>query len=344
MDLILFIFALLILIGCKATVEGDYLSKDSTLALRGFLAVAIILHHLSEKTGTGVIFPFMVHTGYLIVAIFFFLSGYGLSVQYQKKGNAYLKSFFCNRIVYIFLVWVFFGIIYYIYHISTGIDITIKDALISFVYGKPIVKFSWYIAVQLWMYVFFYIAYSISKSNDWYRIGVVTLSLILLAVVYSILKYESIWYISNGTFVVGLAFPILKNRYDVYSKNHWVPCLILWAIFFSLFSMLPIVIEHYYVESSWIRTVSRIVSTMVFVMMIITFLQKIQLKSRLWSIIGECSLEIYLIHGLIMILFRGNPFYVSSDCLWTTVVVITSILMAWPLHKVTTLIGKCLRK
>ncbi len=344
MDLILVIFALLILTGSKAKVEGDYLSKDSTLALRGILAVAIILHHLSEKTGTGFLFPFMVHTGYLIVAIFFFLSGYGLSVQYQKKGNAYLQSFFRNRIVYIFLIWLFFGIIYYIYHISTGIDISIKDALISFVYGKPIVKYSWYIAVQLWMYVFFFSVYRFPKLNDWYRIGVVTSFLSILAVVYSILRYESTWYISNGSFVVGLAFPILKNRYDVYSKNHWVPCLILWAIFFSLFSMLPIVVEHYYVESSFIRIFSRVVSTMVFVMMIITLLQKVQLKSRLWSMIGECSLEIYLIHGLIMMLFRGNPLYVSSDCLWTTVVVITSILMALPLHKITTLIGECLRK
>ena len=344
MDFILAIFALLILLGCKPKVGGDYLSKESTLVLRGILAVAIILHHISEKTGTGFIFPFMVHAGYLIVAVFFFLSGYGLSVQYQKKGEVYLQGFFRNRIVYIFLVWLFFGIIYYIYYILTGIGISIGDALISFFYGHPIVKHSWYIAVQLWMYVFFFIAYNIPKCNTWFRVGVVTLFLILLTIVYSILKYESIWYMSNGAFVVGLAFPMLKKRYDAFSNNHWVLCLLLWTMAFSLFSLLPVVVEHYYIEWPWVRTASRVLSTMVFVIMIITLLQKFQLKSRIWSTIGEYSLEVYLIHGLIMILFRGNLFYISSDYIWAIIVVVTSILVARPLHSVSLLIGKLLRK
>ena len=77
LDLVFIVFVLSICFTCKRNGASSetYLSIDNTKKLRGILAIAIVLHHISEKTiASGKLFPLMVHAGYLVVAVFFFSS------------------------------------------------------------------------------------------------------------------------------------------------------------------------------------------------------------------------------------------------------------------------------
>ena len=56
----------------------DYLNAKSTSGLRGFLAIGIIFHHLSQWVTSGDEFSNFSYMGTYIVSIFFFLSAYGL--------------------------------------------------------------------------------------------------------------------------------------------------------------------------------------------------------------------------------------------------------------------------
>lgn len=83
--------------------KGALYNFDSkaTVPLRGLLAIGIILHHLSltyqfnECINAFRISPvfYFREMGGPIVAIFFLITGYGLSKSLQTKGTSYLSGF-----------------------------------------------------------------------------------------------------------------------------------------------------------------------------------------------------------------------------------------------------------
>lgn len=71
---------------------GSFSVKD-TKPLRGLLACLIVICHVSFKFDSEHYgWPFT-SFGSAIVSVFLFLSGYGLTVSFEKKGNEYLKGF-----------------------------------------------------------------------------------------------------------------------------------------------------------------------------------------------------------------------------------------------------------
>jgi len=83
--------------------NNDYLGVKSTTGLKGFLALGIVFHHLSQSVSTGGEFVNFKYMGTYIVSIFFFLSAYGLYTQNERKEgylNNFLIKFLLNPILY----------------------------------------------------------------------------------------------------------------------------------------------------------------------------------------------------------------------------------------------------
>ena len=78
----------------KKDLQKDIASLDVMKSLRGFAAIGVILHHISQEMifqNGKVLTPF-VNAGAFFVAIFFFCSGYGLIKSLDSKEN-YLHGF-----------------------------------------------------------------------------------------------------------------------------------------------------------------------------------------------------------------------------------------------------------
>ena len=60
---------------------------------------------------------------------------------------------------------------------------------------------------------------------------------------------------------------------------------------------------------------------------------KVTFGNSLLRILGDCSLELYMIHGLFIGLYRGSRIYIENPALWSAAVVASSCLGAWGLHK-----------
>ena len=110
--------------------DVDYLSNKSTKSLKGLLALLIIFHHISQKVTTGENFSNFEYMGRYIVALFFFLSGYGLYFQYSNNVN-YMKNFLRKRLVRIFIPFYVFIVIYVIYRATLG-EVINMDFFLSF--------------------------------------------------------------------------------------------------------------------------------------------------------------------------------------------------------------------
>ena len=88
---ILFVLMLLYKIkfsGIK-TYHEDYLSLEKTNAIKGILAIIIVLHHLAVRLEDRMwLAPFNKNAGWLTVAWFFFFSGAGLEPILLRRERA----------------------------------------------------------------------------------------------------------------------------------------------------------------------------------------------------------------------------------------------------------------
>ena len=79
MDLFVLVFLMIALHNCKYVGENiAYLDVDTGKVFRGLFACSVFLHHVSQVTVGGNILRAFSNTGFLSVAFFFFLSGFGL--------------------------------------------------------------------------------------------------------------------------------------------------------------------------------------------------------------------------------------------------------------------------
>ena len=98
---------------CKIGYRNDYLSFDTTNAIKGiFILLVFIKHATPYNTSSGYIYDgigdnyFQIidrYVGQWIVAMFLFYSGYGIMESIKKKGENYISSIPSKRLLTVLL-------------------------------------------------------------------------------------------------------------------------------------------------------------------------------------------------------------------------------------------------
>ena len=166
--MILLISVLLIWTVCALgshTFMGVQFSKQATVPLRGLLAIGIVLHHLSLRLVEASPDDMWICSqfqfwGAPIVAVFFFLSGYGLMVSLITKGQKYLDGFLKKRLLKIVLPLVLCSIVF------EATSITLWGGQIAdFRKDWPFLPNCWFCVTIIIYYFAFYIAALLFKSS-----------------------------------------------------------------------------------------------------------------------------------------------------------------------------------
>ena len=130
--------------------NNDYLGVKSTTVLKGFLAIGIVFHHLSQSVSTGGEFINFKYMGTYIVSIFLFLSAYGLYVQNERKKN-YLNNFLTKRLARVVIPALFVSGIYIVYFVFNKQTLPISYFINLFVKGATIIANGWFVDVLLYI-------------------------------------------------------------------------------------------------------------------------------------------------------------------------------------------------
>ena len=94
-------------------VGDEYLSKDQCNAIKGLLAILVVLTHIVARITSGILLRnIFSYLGYLCVSGFFFFSGYGLVVSYHLKGQKYAVRLLKKSVMLLALYGVY-SVIYY---------------------------------------------------------------------------------------------------------------------------------------------------------------------------------------------------------------------------------------
>ena len=286
--LFIVMIAIVLLKSSYPKLNKEYLSTDNTNIMKGISVLLVILCHIGMfSVNKGIIENLFATTGLLAVAIFIFVSGYGLMTQYLKKDN-YLKGFF-KKFVNIYIVFIICNIVTTIINnaflnTNYGIgDIIVSSLQFNFANGREL----WFVACIIFMYISFYFSFKISKRKG---ILVLICSMFIYIILCRLIGKGTWWYNTVFCFPLGAIFAIYKEKiFLFYKKFYWFKFVVLLFIFL-IFMYLYIRGYHYL----------QFIIPIIFVLLTAMMLVKVKLKSKFLLFINKISLEMYLIHLIIL--------------------------------------------
>ena len=165
--LILFIWGASNKFGKKGEFNDDFTSLDTMKSLRGFAAIGVLIHHVSQEyffQEEGILTPF-VNAGAYFVAIFFFCSGYGLIKSLDTKKD-YLKSFIRKRIVRAIVVPFYVNVLIYgalMFIVKWPVE---KVQWVTNLLGVTMMnRYAWFPIVLALLYLVFFLCFRFIKKR-----------------------------------------------------------------------------------------------------------------------------------------------------------------------------------
>lgn len=313
------------------TFMGVQFSKQATVPLRGLLATGIVLHHLSLRLveaspDCSWIWSQFSFWGAPIVAVFFFLSGYGLMVSLITKGQKYLDGFLKKRLLKIVLPLVLCSIVF------EAISITLWGGQIAdFRVDWPFLPNCWFCITIIIYYIAFYITGLFLKASTvkvTYAMWVFSFIYVFL---FKVLDFCNWWYQMVLSINIGMTWACYETaiRNVLYKYKRTVVLLL-----FLLTFMSACWASLYKVD---IFPLGMMALSLFIGLLTYTSLCLRPIKSNgLLTFFGKYSFEIYLIHGAVISVLFGMA-YTYIPHWWHVFTILTFVatfLFAWMLRKV----------
>lgn len=266
--------------------------QKATMPLRGLLALLIVAHHLGQRTGIPVVSDFTRYIGMQIVAVFFFLSGYGLCVSYSAKRQAYMHGFLRKRFSKLLPPFVLLtAAMALALHFCGLTDLSTQLHELA-TKGVTPLPYSWFIYTIIYVYVAFYVCASSGASPK--AVGATFLITMVLYVFVTahLLRFPDYWWQTALAVNLGYFVALYEQKLtDIISRHRLLSYMGTTAMLFISFC---VVCKVYVFNSVWLTT--WILMQALSVYLIIRALGFMQWK---WlCFLGAFSLDLYLVHGI----------------------------------------------
>lgn len=316
------------------------LDIKTTSCLKGILACMVLICHLHAKVALfsanvfGTVFSAF---GYLSVSVFFFLSGYGLREVTSKKAH-YIQNFPKKKLLPFFYICCFTIFVYFIRDICVGNNISILTLLQSFFFGKTIVDNGWYLQTQLLFYIIFFLIYKFVKKKK-------LLTLIFITALYCVFcaasQLSTTWYEASFGFPLGVLYSEYKNKINtILFKNKSIHLISIFCI--SIFFIITLFLGNKSLLNEWFRIPIKFISSILFALLSLSIVLLINIKNVITEFLGKISLEIYILQGIFLNIFK-KQLIIKNDWLYILCVVVCTLLLAFlfqPIYKRIGNIGK----
>lgn len=263
------------------------LSKEQTTRLKGIAIIIVMCAHIGLlKNGTGG------------VALFLFLSGFGLMKSYDEKG---LKSFWKKKITNVYFPYIIVAILQLlIYRITDPKKTVITISGLSF--GLNVDPTYWYISYLLFWYIAFYISGVIAKfiygKTQFNKDYIILMLIIAVIPLLQILINKGFWTSGSGANLYKYMFPlgVLGGILSKCSINRIIN-KILWCIIFL--SSVAYIFSNY----GKVNGDNYLFFTVLQATLWISAVQLVNrhTKNQVLDILGRYSYGIYLCEGFFMV-------------------------------------------
>lgn len=214
--------------------NADYLSKSRTDSVKGIFILLIVLTHswqyISKSEyafngfGDGLYVSFLLHLRQLVVVMFLFYSGYGVSESFKKKGLTYVKAMPRHRLLTTLLNFDVAVVAFIVVDLLLGITVTTNQCLLSLTGWESVGNSNWYIFVILLCYLMTYVVLRSSLSKRMYQ--AVALFVISFALILSLYSFkDGYWYDTLLCYPLGFVYSAYKEPIESFLKKYY------WAVF-----------------------------------------------------------------------------------------------------------------
>lgn len=303
------------------------------------MAICVLAHHLYQHSGLlrngwlhyiGGCFQAL---GYLTVALFFFLSGYGLIAAYRNNPQS-IYHFKKHKILPFYAINIILVAIYCCLYLLIGKPITIVSIIKSLTFGGTVIVNGWYIQVQLLYYILFYSVFRYCKGKlQILMMFILHTAYIALCVLFGL---SSLYYERTFIFVVGMLWYENRDRIDSCIDENRYKWLILWIASCLLFAINYLLSYH--------TILFRGLSYFFLIPSVLLLLKRVDIQNKLTSFLGNISLEIYCMQGVFLVLFHSEKANISNPYLYVLAVTASTIAAACILHPLIKYVYRSFRK
>lgn len=215
------------------------LTKERCDFLKAFFPFLIIIGHCSFFKRNA-FFDDMRWSGPYIVAIFFFISGYGLQYKYRHSqlNFEYLK----NKIKSV-LHPVIFPLIIYVLLSCNGWESFKHLFETAISHGNLILPYSWFVIVILFLYLSYYFI-RLHLKNELHFCIVYCVFLLVLTVLLHRLGWDSSSFVSNSAFLLGIIYyeneKVLLKYVNTWGGVKLLLITLMGCISFSYYNNVPL--------------------------------------------------------------------------------------------------------
>ena len=299
--------------------------------------MCVLAHHLYQHSNllrTGYLKLFgtgFQALGYLSVAVFFFLSGYGLFASFNGRPDS-IKTFPKNKILPFYLSNVILVLIYSSFKTLILKElITFPELVRSLAFGGAVIDNGWYIQVQLVYYFMFFFVFRKMTTEGWLPKILFLNALYVLGCVLA--GFSTLYYERTLIFVLGMQWYARRKDIDSVLEKKG---LAIWIASAALFA-------GCYGLSKYQGWMLRGVSYFFFIPTVLIPLRKIRIKNKITCFLGKISFEIYVMQGLFFTLFHSNKAKIDSPYLYIVMVTFATFVSAYLIHPVFRFIYKSCR-
>lgn len=295
------------------------LTIEKNTFLKCILSILIVLYHLHNQIPVGFL-KYLDNFGAPIVSLFFFLSGYGLMVSSKKKGVKYLNTFIINRVIKsLILPYILASFIYRLANSNSLPDIqeSIKNCY-RLGDTSGLLPNSWFVLALLLFYVLFYI---VQKGVFKHAIIVLSFSILIYVVETEKAGFDWSWYITAFAFPIGVLYAKKEKK-----------LLLLWEK--KKFYYLTLVV--FIICIICLKVLHSMYANMVIYMIFPTLVACIMSRFGNYCNLGivitgiaKCSYEIYLYHGVVMLMLRNNTVYIESNVVYIFSTLIVTLIVSF---------------
>lgn len=317
--------------GMKVTpFRQDALSVSTTTAIKGIFAIIILFSHTKSYLDLSFSIPdrafgwSMRYLGQLMVAPYFFYSGYGIMESIRHKAD-YVNGFFKKRILKTWFHFILAVLLFLILQSILGNRFETKQYVLCWIAWEDIGNSAWFVFTILSLYLVTYgvmlLQKRFCKSESFVAILVSLLTVGLWLVLYPVKAEEHWWYDTLLVFPAGMWFSLLKEKVTPLSHRPWVMLSVLSLLVFLLWRHF-LGIDPYGICS------------ILFILALTAVISFVRIDNAILQWLGKHCFPIYILQRIPMIAL-SNTALVNKSLLFTGIILVSSVLLAWVFTKVT---------
>ncbi len=330
--------------------NDNYLNKRNTVAVNGIFVILVVFSHYAQYAAFGGVYdePYLVlreHLNQLVVATFWFYSGYGMMEAIRRTEGSYVSKL-PVKFWQLLLRFDFAVVLFWIMNALIGTVFPLRNFLLALTGWGTVGNSNWYIFAMLVEYLLMYAAFKLGRavfSKHGRTAGLILMFIFTVAFVFTLMKADRPGYTYNTIIILpfGALWSEARKQIDrIVMKSDITYLLVLTAVLgvyvVSFFKRWSFGIEGYTV---W---------ALMFTTLLIMVTMKVNICNPLLEWFGKHIFSIYILQRIPMTLLAHFGCVESHKYISLIVVFAVTMVMALLFEKVTdfiiTLINKAFSK